>query len=232
MLIIAVFLLAGAVVNVAVAWGCATWSALKLVSPLVDEPTDADQRWWQRQVLPAGVAPEATAVWRSSGFGFDSLLILGNRSGKALLRVDSTGQTTFNHDFNAKMDQATTMRSGWPWRSGAGERWDLGTTIMTLFPMLGYEVTTWRVADVHTSAVSFDRPGWLGGSSFRILPLRPIWPGFAVNTLFYAALLWFPFVLRRFIRVKRGRCPACAYPMGESAMCSECGKALPRRVGA
>ncbi len=62
------------------------------------------------------------------------------------------------------------------------------------------------------------------------VPLRPIWPGFAVNTLFYAVVLWLlipgPFALRRFIRVKRGLCPACAYPMGESDVCSECGKAL------
>jgi len=67
------------------------------------------------------------------------------------------------------------------------------------------------------------------------VPLNPIWPGFAVNTLFYAALLWLlipgPFALRRFIRVRRGLCPACAYPRGESDVCSECGKALPSRAG-
>ncbi len=63
-----------------------------------------------------------------------------------------------------------------------------------------------------------------------MIPYAPIWPGFAVNTILYAAILWLlicgPFALRRFIRVKRGLCPACAYPMGESAVCSECGKAL------
>ena len=66
----------------------------------------------------------------------------------------------------------------------------------------------------------------------REYPFLPIWPGFAVNTIFYAAVLWLlipgPFVLRRFIRVKRGLCSACAYPRGESDVCSECGKALAR----
>ncbi len=66
---------------------------------------------------------------------------------------------------------------------------------------------------------------------FLRLNLRPIIPGFAVNTLFYAAILWLliagPFALRRFLRVRRGRCPKCAYPAGESSVCSECGKALP-----
>ena len=53
-----------------------------------------------------------------------------------------------------------------------------------------------------------------------ILPLRPIWPGFGVNTILYAGILWpvilGPFALRRLIRQRRGFCPKCAYPMGES----------------
>ena len=68
----------------------------------------------------------------------------------------------------------------------------------------------------------------------RSLPLRPIWPGFALNTVFYATLLWLlipgPFVLRRFLRLRRGLCPKCAYPMGESSVCTECGGALPKRA--
>ncbi len=62
------------------------------------------------------------------------------------------------------------------------------------------------------------------------------WPYFAfvITTLLYATSLWLlipgPFALRRFIRVKRGLCPACAYPRGESDVCSECGKALAKRA--
>ena len=48
------------------------------------------------------------------------------------------------------------------------------------------------------------------------------------------AILWLlipgPFALRRFLRLRRGLCPKCAYPMGESPVCSECGKALPKRA--
>ncbi len=68
----------------------------------------------------------------------------------------------------------------------------------------------------------------------RVLPLRPVWPGFAVNTLLYAAVTWLlfvcPFELRRFIRVRRGLCPTCTYPMGASEVCTECGKPLPGRA--
>jgi hypothetical protein len=71
--------------------------------------------------------------------------------------------------------------------------------------------------------------GWL----FRILPLQPLWSGFVVNTLFYTAIVWLlirgPFVLRRLIRRRRGRCPKCGYdlrgqpPGPAAAACPECG---------
>jgi hypothetical protein len=58
-----------------------------------------------------------------------------------------------------------------------------------------------------------------------------IWPGFAINTVFYAAILWLLFAapgfVRRRIRIKRGRCPACGYPIGSSDVCTECGAVLP-----
>ncbi len=209
LLIIAICLLLGAVVNVAVAWGCATWSALEVVSVSLQEPTKTEQHWW-RQIYPTRAAPEALLARQSSGFGCDSQSILGDRGGQAVFRVDSASFTTVNFNVNAKFDRVTTLRSGWPWRSGAGERWDLGFSLITPIPTLGYRVTMWRDADLHSFAWSFDRPEWLGSSSFRILPLRPVWPGFAVNTLFYAALLWSlicsPFALRRFLRLRIDWC--------------------------
>ncbi len=70
----------------------------------------------------------------------------------------------------------------------------------------------------------------LPGEARLAFPAHPIWPAFIANTLFYAAFLWLlipgPFALRRFLRLRRGLCPKCAYPMGESAVCTECGMAL------
>ncbi len=67
-----------------------------------------------------------------------------------------------------------------------------------------------------------------------ILPWRPLWPGFAINTTFYATLpgLLIPglVALRRFLRVRRGLCPKCAYPTGESSVCTGCGGPLPKHA--
>ena len=64
----------------------------------------------------------------------------------------------------------------------------------------------------------------------RVLPLLPLWPGFAINTIFYAAILWVVFfapgMVKRTLRRRRGQCPACAYPVGTSPVCTECGKQL------
>ena len=63
----------------------------------------------------------------------------------------------------------------------------------------------------------------------RALPYMPIWPGFALNTIFYAALLWLvtlaPFTTRRMIRRKRDLCFKCGYDLrGTSEIgCPECG---------
>jgi hypothetical protein len=80
-----------------------------------------------------------------------------------------------------------------------------------------------------------------GSESFwdwRILPLRPIWSGFMIDTFFYASI-WFgvffaPGMAKRAIRRKRGRCPRCGYDLRggvisdkrlaiSGAGCPECG---------
>ena len=77
----------------------------------------------------------------------------------------------------------------------------------------------------------------LGSVEEVSLPLWLIWPGFAINTMFYAAILaggWLlfaaPLALRRRRRIKRGLCPACAYPIGSSDNCTECGKPVKKHL--
>ncbi len=68
----------------------------------------------------------------------------------------------------------------------------------------------------------------------RRIPTQILWSGFAQNVLVFAVILGLgifgPLALRRFLRVKRGLCPKCAYPMGESSVCTECGCGLPNSI--
>src|SRR5262249_19045849 len=65
----------------------------------------------------------------------------------------------------------------------------------------------------------------------RALPIWPVPSGFAINTVFYAVVLWglwlVPGFVRRRIRVRRGRCAKCGYDLRASTtgVCPECGKA-------
>ncbi len=67
------------------------------------------------------------------------------------------------------------------------------------------------------------------GDYRRVVPLRPIWYGLAINTVFFGTILWLascgPLALRRIIRRKRGHCPKCGYDLRRdlNAGCSECG---------
>ena len=71
------------------------------------------------------------------------------------------------------------------------------------------------------------------------LPLRPLWPGFALNAAFYAliAFLFTRFVatptirsVRHHLRARRGHCPQCRYDLRgrpPTSPCPECGHATP-----
>ncbi len=223
LLIIALFLLLGAVVNVAVAWGCAIWSSVRDIdSDFPSAPPDDIKV----HLPPGWLAPSHPNVSFTrqrhnvgSGFG---------------LRVEKFGVSEHLYGVNiVGPDRVLHIHeSGWPALA-------LRCHSLIDYSMLDFQTRTLRPN------------GWSGGiapSSFlspRLhnhwvvpfpaydppLPLRPIWPGSVINTLFYAGLLWLlipgPFALRRFLRLRRGLCPKCAYPMGESAVCTECGKPLP-----
>lgn len=64
-----------------------------------------------------------------------------------------------------------------------------------------------------------------------VFPLAPLWPGFALNTLVWALILFACHpgtrMLRRSLRRRRGRCPRCAYDrrgLAPHAPCPECGE--------
>lgn len=107
---------------------------------------------------------------------------------------------------------AEVVESGWPKRSFSGER-------------------------VHESSVPLRLCSDLWSAYDRmIIPTRPLWRGFMVNTLFFAAIPFlaaygwlFLLAHQRWLRRLRMRnlagCPHCGYDLhgGESQGCPECG---------
>ena len=189
LLIIAVFLLDGAVVNVAVAWASASWPrwAQFFEGPVEQDLGASDIVWWNKHVFPL-FDGEVEYVFETRDLGVEWRVFFGPYS-------------------NQRMGGAIHVSSGWPARAMSGETWE-----------------AW---------VPGQRPQWSNRQAMFVgeglLPLRPIWPGFAVNTLFYAAILWLlipgPFALRRLVRQRRGLCLACGYDLchGEHEACPECG---------
>ncbi len=194
LLTLAIFLLAGAVVNVAVAWGIVAYLQTLHIDWAFHEPVDLEDpesfKWWTTHA-PDGFANRAIHVMLSSPIRGASILIAG---------------ADFEETANS-VQVMVRLRTGWPMRSMEGAWWK-------------------NDGDrIYRGAVEFG--DW--EANLNIFPLRPFWPGFAINTLFYAAILWLvipgPFALRRLIRRRRGHCPACGYDLrhGEHEACPECG---------
>jgi len=75
-----------------------------------------------------------------------------------------------------------------------------------------------------------------GNSYDRVLPLGVHWPAFLGNTGIYSAVYFLPLIVYRWIRYgKRWRrrqnnqCIMCGYPIGASALCTECGADLSKQ---
>lgn len=65
---------------------------------------------------------------------------------------------------------------------------------------------------------------------FTHLPLKPLFPGFYIDTALYASFWWAALFFRPFRRsrrIARGLCPACAYSLKglppDPTKCPECG---------
>ncbi len=213
LLIAAVFLLAGAVVNVAVAWGLA--ACLDIDGGY--ETVQTVRHWHvYRQEKPGLVLVISQRFARTPDDLLSHPLLPRNWLRGMKHRPDEP--------VYGLVPYFTGVAWGWPCKA-LWHDWETVTV-----PQVNRNL---KNAIPLPSTIVFSRLdrvySWPRG-----LPLRFVVPGFAVNTLLYATVFWLlicgPFALRRVIRVRRGLCPACAYPMGESDVCSECGKALPRRA--
>ena len=229
LLVAAVFLLAGAVVNVAVAWGCAIWIDLPFKGSL--EKMGGSQKgsiykswlvWTLRKHGAFRVYSRWTDPYAGSGVSGG---ILPEHAAPLVPEWAPFLAPTYEPSSRARHAYFADAR-GWPLHS----MWS-GLKVSNMQGRTPPSIKTLGIAlDPEMMADYNDH------ENLRLLPLRPLPLGFMVNTLLYATVLWLlipgPFALRRLIRVKRGCCPTCGYPKGESAICSECGNEPLGRAGA
>lgn len=202
-------LCSGVILNVLVAWACETWSWEHLgTGPL--EPIDVPERW------PAYLEeldwPPPTSATRTKSVGLTKERFTSQTS-----RVGPT-LDGFSQD---------VRQYGWPARSLLSEVnlvWDPG-------PGRNAAQMTREALEATGVRVGFDLATMSVARSYnRSVPIVPVWPGFAINTVFYTALIWLLFEgfrwYRRTCRINRGRCPTCTYPFGSNDVCTECGHAI------
>ena len=201
------FVLLGAIVNIAVAWGC----QLKFESsPPLPVDTEHQFRGWE--------------IWTWNALGAQEIgnVMGGSSSEEYIASLERWEAPTWSRlrqlPIYERLDPVVLQGDrafGLPALSvwyGLDTKRALGTSLV-----LSREVT--------------------GCLPYRNLAVTPLWPGFAINTIFYAAILWFltlgPFFARRIIRRKRGLCPNCGYDLRGTAqmICSECGHEVRAEAG-
>ncbi len=105
------------------------------------------------------------------------------------------------------------------------------------WPALSMRTRTHQVrngTNIQSDCIDGWQLGHIIGRTSGTIPTGVHVPGFAINSLFYALILWglfaAPFALRRRRRIKRSLCVKCAYPMGTNDVCTECGTPVHRAV--
>ncbi len=201
---ILLLLVGGAIVNIAVAWGIG--AQLRLPRGQTRNVLAADEalELWRIYSTDATRSPDPRYPPR--GWREHRTMSTATWFGTNLFQSPEGFPSGFSLPDEIRYD-IVLIESGWPMRS--------------LRRMQTHVVSPSRVFG-HVVPIIDHKQWWREA--------RPLWPGFAINTLLYAAVLWLmfvaPFALRRRRRIKRGLCPKCAYPVGTSDVCTECGASV------
>ncbi len=204
LLTIVVFLLLGAVVNVAVAWGCALGSK-RYLTTMHSHPA-----WRTKRV----VEHEGWMLYTQARIGTVRAMAQRPYTDSAATRVPagSFPRWCSIRELPALRPASWVTEGVWEGQSDWAYGWPY--------------VSMWHQFEGHDRLWPGSSSAYLGGNH---LPIKIVWFGSAIDTLFYAALLWplisGPFALRRFLRRKRGLCVSCGYDLRhvDHAACPECG---------
>ncbi|MDY7109872.1 MAG: hypothetical protein SYC29_14665 [Planctomycetota bacterium] len=222
---IVVFLLLGAIVNIAVAWSVTALTTWPGEFDSIEE--DEQEIQWPRRVPERWPPPEDLIRYRSFGWSLDRCVAIVEAG------EGNEGEVPVQY-------MIESVRVGWPLRGLRWERWVDGEPTQPVSGGAGAGASPSQRTEQATPgawrsgiALQFQTLGFDPDDGKR-LPICPTWIGFITNTLLYAIVLWLsiciPRVIRALIRIFRGRCPNCGYDLrgappefGAGGGCPECG---------
>jgi len=220
-------------VTVAASWSLALWSPHypRPQGFIWDHPTPV--RW--SAPVPADWPRFCNELWIYRGFGIDWTHALADRVDHPSLEDAKRSRSLdeVRHFFCQ-----VALLSGWPWRA---MRCSINARGGTHIPFNEFHENPrfdGRLAGLD-GGIPISEAHWLPGAVVgRHLPLMPVWPGFALNTLLTWVMLLGGLEITRMIQRRRrraaDRCEQCGHdlasgPMPESArasgslICPECG---------
>jgi len=213
--VVLAWLIAGATLNVAVAWGFSTFEPLSYESGFTVATEVNDNTHWKVSGMSA------------LGHGLLFSVVEDSTRLKDLYRathMEYPYESRISFPHWARIPRVMPPANRW-WTQRVA-----GWPVFSLWNK--WEVNTDDGSHQISGGISLSYAPYTPDDVYDSLPLIPLWPGFAINTLVYAGVLWMlccgPFALRRMIRRRRGQCARCAYPIGQSPVCTECGAPRPR----
>lgn len=240
-----VFLVLGTCVNITVAWGCAYWIIpfrgyiQPSQNPIVFSFCAIGETWPRRIFQTISQPGSTTIIW------WNEL-----RDPMSYIHEQKTLTTYFPNYYEQALAptwssvgfddvQSRGAKGSWSAIVECAQGWPFLALKCVTEMSYDSDVKKYKITKIGSGIELQDKAwpkkiGWENWNTgptpdYAILPLRPIWPGFAINTIFYASLLWLvtlgPFTARKVIRRKRGFCIECGYDLrGDfSTGCPECG---------
>lgn len=231
-----IFIIIGAIINICIAWGISL-----------------NNKWWTSAVWNSGIKwssdndDDLQSQWkfikveRSGAAGVSSWSTRANQ----VLRVhasiafdDLPINTSIGRWPTDAPNPSDLPHWAWPRRwltfSEPEDSFNIRQEFATGWPLLSLRAA--HTINVSAVGSTSEWSGYLRTPKWEIeklpgtfVPFYPIWPGFAINTLLYSAIVWLlilcPFTVRRIIRHKRGRCSKCGYDLNHADhdVCPECG---------
>ncbi len=181
------------------------WNATRLdrTEPISLEARIESELWYQ------GIVPDHMGRWL---YPSPNQIPENNEVAASILESDRA--SLLGH---ATYTRIQVTEYGWPMRCAS--QWTVAESVRQ-DPIPHW---TWKL-EMPPESLAADRSlGPIG------LPLKPIWTGLAVNTIFFASIWALALVgqplIRRWLRIRIGHCPSCGYDLKGAFghRCPECG---------